>query len=227
MPRALQKKTPARRHSGWGFQRYRQPHAGGGRYIKATVGSVARHVPVCRGELMSTLTPGRSADSKFICGACPPKETPARRRSGWGLEVSAVAVGRGSRYSQLTLSLVSRHCSDLSQRDRALRPPLQNTQRCALQSPVGGPEPVVLRILVMLRWELNSVSSLRAVRYRKLALASSNRADADLLLKLANECDRGSLCSTEWLSARPYDDARFEWARPTTLRALNEKPPPG
>ena len=30
----------------------------------------------------------------------------------------------------------------------------------------------------MLRWELNSMSSLRAVRYRKLALASSNRADA-------------------------------------------------
>ena len=96
--------------------------AGGGRYIKATVGRVARHVPICRGELLSTLTPGRSADSKFICGACPPKETPARRRSGWGPEVSAVAVGRGSRYSQLTLSLVSRHCSNLSQRDRALRP---------------------------------------------------------------------------------------------------------
>ena len=34
------------------------------------------------------------------------------------------------------------------------------------------------------------MSSLRAVRYRKLALASNNRADADLLLKLADECDR-------------------------------------
>jgi hypothetical protein len=34
------------------------------------------------------------------------------------------------------------------------------------------------------------MSSLRAVRYRKLAFASNNRADADLLLKLADECDR-------------------------------------
>jgi hypothetical protein len=48
------------------------------------------------------------------------------------------------------------------------------------------------------------MSSLRAVRYRKLALASRDRADADLLLKLADECDRGVLCSAEWLSARPY-----------------------
>jgi len=48
------------------------------------------------------------------------------------------------------------------------------------------------------------MSSLRAVRYRKLAIASNNRADADLLLKLADECDRGILCSAEWLSARPY-----------------------
>ena len=74
------------------------------------------------------------------------------------------------------------------------------------------------------------MSSLRAVRYRKLALASNNRADADLLLKLADECDRGILCSAEWLSARPYADARFEWARPMTEptpRALNEKPPLG
>ena len=74
------------------------------------------------------------------------------------------------------------------------------------------------------------MSSLRAVRYRELALASNNRADSDLLLRLADECDRGILCSTEWLSARPYADARFEWARPMaepTPRALNEKPPLG
>jgi len=47
------------------------------------------------------------------------------------------------------------------------------------------------------------MSSIRAVRYRKLALATKERADADLLLKLADECDRGLLCTAEWLSARP------------------------
>ena len=46
------------------------------------------------------------------------------------------------------------------------------------------------------------MSSLRAVRYRKLALATKERADADLLLKLADECDRRILCTSEWLSAR-------------------------
>jgi hypothetical protein len=62
------------------------------------------------------------------------------------------------------------------------------------------------------------MGSLRAVRYRKLALATNNRADANLLLKLADECDRGILCSAKWLSARPCADARFEWARPKTDR---------
>ena len=49
-----------------------------------------------------------------------------------------------------------------------------------------------------------------------------DRAKADLLLKLADESDRGILCTAEWLSARPYRkieqppnarDAkvRFEW----------------
>jgi hypothetical protein len=47
------------------------------------------------------------------------------------------------------------------------------------------------------------MSSLRAVRYRKLALATKDRADAELLLKLADECDRGVLCAAEWRSARP------------------------
>jgi hypothetical protein len=44
----------------------------------------------------------------------------------------------------------------------------------------------------------------RAVRYRRLALAEEDRAKADLLLKLADESDRGILCTAEWLSARPY-----------------------
>jgi hypothetical protein len=40
------------------------------------------------------------------------------------------------------------------------------------------------------------MSSARAVRYRRLALAAKVKADADLLLKLADECDRGLLCAS-------------------------------
>jgi hypothetical protein len=46
------------------------------------------------------------------------------------------------------------------------------------------------------------MSNARAVRYRRLALASGDKANADLLLKLADECDRGLLCTAEWASAR-------------------------
>ena len=46
------------------------------------------------------------------------------------------------------------------------------------------------------------MSSARAIRYRKLALAQEDKATADLLLKLADECDRGLLCTAEWRSAR-------------------------
>jgi hypothetical protein len=45
------------------------------------------------------------------------------------------------------------------------------------------------------------MSNARAVRYRRLALASEDKASADLLLKLADECDRGILCTSEWLWA--------------------------
>jgi hypothetical protein len=40
----------------------------------------------------------------------------------------------------------------------------------------------------------------RAVRYRQLALAEPDRAKADLLSKLAEEADRGVLCTSDWLS---------------------------
>jgi hypothetical protein len=61
-----------------------------------------------------------------------------------------------------------------------------------------------------------------AVRYRRLALAEEDKAKADLLFKLADECDRGILCTSEWLSARPSGqdvqllnagsaEARFDW----------------
>ena len=48
-----------------------------------------------------------------------------------------------------------------------------------------------------------AMSNARAIRYRRLALAEEDKAKAELLLKLADECDRGLLCTAEWLSARP------------------------
>jgi hypothetical protein len=64
-------------------------------------------------------------------------------------------------------------------------------------------------------------SSVRAIRYRKLAIAQQDKTVADLLLKLADECDRGILCTAEWRLAwpprknEPPPDARFrfEWER--------------
>jgi hypothetical protein len=47
------------------------------------------------------------------------------------------------------------------------------------------------------------MGNVRAVRYRRLALAEKDKATADLLRLLADECDRGILCTAEWLSARP------------------------
>jgi hypothetical protein len=66
------------------------------------------------------------------------------------------------------------------------------------------------------------MSNARAIRYRRLALAEEDKATANLLLKLADECDRGILCTAEWRSARPSrkneqppkagdDKVRFEW----------------
>jgi hypothetical protein len=62
----------------------------------------------------------------------------------------------------------------------------------------------------------------RAVRYRRLALAVKDKATADLLRLLADECDRGILCTAEWLSPRTFSqdveppnagnaEARFDW----------------
>ena len=47
------------------------------------------------------------------------------------------------------------------------------------------------------------MSNARALRYRKLALAEKDKAIADLLLRLADECDQGILCTAEWRSAWP------------------------
>jgi hypothetical protein len=47
------------------------------------------------------------------------------------------------------------------------------------------------------------MSIARAIRYRRLALAQEGKATANLLLELADECDRGILCTAEWRSTRP------------------------
>jgi hypothetical protein len=47
------------------------------------------------------------------------------------------------------------------------------------------------------------MSTARAVRYRRLALAAGDQTNADLLHKLADECDRGMLCTADWLLGRP------------------------
>jgi hypothetical protein len=78
------------------------------------------------------------------------------------------------------------------------------------------------QIFVLLRWDLDGMNSVRAIRYRRLALAEEDKAKADLLLKLADECDQGLLCTAEWRSSRPSRkteqppkagdaNARFEW----------------
>jgi hypothetical protein len=50
----------------------------------------------------------------------------------------------------------------------------------------------------------------RAVRYRRLALAADDRAKADLLLKLADECDRGV---QSYVHRRNPEAARCERAK--------------
>jgi hypothetical protein len=54
----------------------------------------------------------------------------------------------------------------------------------------------------------------RAVRYRRLALAEDDREKADLLYKLANEADKGILCTAGWISARSLKAAHNEPAKP-------------
>jgi hypothetical protein len=72
------------------------------------------------------------------------------------------------------------------------------------------PLPALVISVLSLRFEM-PLGNVRAVRYRRLALAERDTANADLLLRLADECDRGILCTSEWLSAR--------------LSLKNEQPP--
>jgi hypothetical protein len=74
------------------------------------------------------------------------------------------------------------------------------------RAPAGGQEPKLLPVL-------ESSSLLRlGFEYEQhprgpVSQTSTRRevkADADLLLRLADECDRGLLCVAEWRSALPY-----------------------
>ena len=47
------------------------------------------------------------------------------------------------------------------------------------------------------------MDQLRALRYRKLALQEPNKEKAQLLQLLADEADRGVLCSVEWTCHSP------------------------
>jgi hypothetical protein len=46
------------------------------------------------------------------------------------------------------------------------------------------------------------MSNPRAVRYRGLALVEQDNEKADLLRRIAEECERGVLFTAEWISAR-------------------------
>ena len=73
------------------------------------------------------------------------------------------------------------------------------------------------------------MSIARAIRYRRLALAQEDKATADLLLKLADECDQGILCTAEWRSARPRCGTPFralsssESSHPTSDGSLDDR----
>lgn len=54
------------------------------------------------------------------------------------------------------------------------------------------------------------MTNVRAVRYRRLALAEEDRQKADLLLKLAEEADQGILCIAQWKSAKSITASRDE-----------------
>jgi hypothetical protein len=63
------------------------------------------------------------------------------------------------------------------------------------------------------------MTNARAVRHRRLALAEEDRGKADRLLKLADECDRGLLCTAEWRSARPYPKIERPPSKPDEFKA--------
>jgi hypothetical protein len=57
------------------------------------------------------------------------------------------------------------------------------------------------------------VSNPRAVKYRRLALAESDQEKARLLHQLADESDRGVLCTADWLSPQPFAPNQIQSTR--------------
>lgn len=60
------------------------------------------------------------------------------------------------------------------------------------------------------------MSNPRAIRYRRLALAEQDSEKARLLQLIADEADRGVLCTAEWISTRQtkLTDASRERTKP-------------
>jgi hypothetical protein len=54
------------------------------------------------------------------------------------------------------------------------------------------------------------MTNVRAVRYRRLALAEVDKQKADILFKLAEEADQGILCIAEWKYGRTHKASRDE-----------------
>jgi hypothetical protein len=51
------------------------------------------------------------------------------------------------------------------------------------------------------------------VKYRRLALAESDQEKARLLHQLADESDRGVLCTADWLSPQPFAPNQIQSTR--------------
>jgi hypothetical protein len=61
------------------------------------------------------------------------------------------------------------------------------------------------------------MSNVRAVRYRRLALIEQDNEKAKLLQLIADEADRGVLCTSEWLS-KPSSVQNSSPAKPTDAK---------
>jgi hypothetical protein len=66
------------------------------------------------------------------------------------------------------------------------------------------------RFSFVARAEARTMTNVRAVRYRRLALAEQDKQKADLLLKLAEEADQGILCIAQWKFAKSNRASRDE-----------------
>jgi hypothetical protein len=60
------------------------------------------------------------------------------------------------------------------------------------------------------------MSNPRAVRYRRLALVEQDNEKAQLLRSIADEADRGVLCTVDWLR---HDDLKIETPKPIDGKA--------